>query len=139
MAVNLDNVALARRWFEEVWTQRRTATVHELVRADSVSHTDLGDLVGPEPFLAFHAAILQALPDLSVTMEAVVGDEDLVAIRWTAAGTHTGPYQGRPGTGRAVAFRGTTWIRYADGAMAEGWDHWNVTGLMQQLLGNAPG
>jgi len=31
-----ENVQVARRWFEEVWNQRRTETVHELLAADSV-------------------------------------------------------------------------------------------------------
>jgi hypothetical protein len=60
VASNPANVALARRWFEEVWGQRKTQVVHELLQADSVCHTDQGDLVGTQPFLAFHARILQA-------------------------------------------------------------------------------
>ena len=31
-----ENVAATRRWFEEVWNQRRVETIHELVAPDCV-------------------------------------------------------------------------------------------------------
>src|SRR5688500_10444557 len=46
-----ENVRLARRWFEEVWNQRRTETVYELLTADSLCRSETGPLRGPEPFL----------------------------------------------------------------------------------------
>ncbi len=137
MATDQANVALARRWFEEVWNQRRTETVHELVPPESVCHTDLGEMVGPQPFLAFHAQLLQALPDLKIVVEEAVGDGNSVAVRWLASGTHTGVFQGKPPTGTLVRFGGTTWIHYRDAKMVEGWDCWNITGLAQQLMGRA--
>ncbi len=33
-----ENVLLALRWFEEVWNQRRTETIDELLTDESVSH-----------------------------------------------------------------------------------------------------
>ena len=133
MASNPDSATLARRWFEEVWNQRRAETVDELLRPDSVCHTDGGDLVGPAPFLAFRAEILAALPDLHVAVEDVVADGDRVAVRWRATGTHTGPFAGKRATGQAVAFQGVTWIRCAGGKMVEGWDCFDRSGLIQRL------
>jgi steroid delta-isomerase-like uncharacterized protein len=138
MATALANVALARRWFDEVWNQKTPQVIHELVLPESVCHTDQGDLVGPEPFLAFRALMLEALPDLTLTVEDTLSEGDQVAVRWLATGTHTGPFQGKPPTSRAVRFRGVTWIRYRDGKMVEGWDCWNMAGVAQQLLGEAP-
>jgi hypothetical protein len=37
-----ENALLARRWFEEVWNQRRTDTIDELLTEESVSHSELG-------------------------------------------------------------------------------------------------
>src|SRR3954463_11103552 len=123
-----ESAALARRWFEEVWNQRRAGTVGELLRPDSVCHPDRGDMVGPAAFLAFREQMLRALPDLHVTVEDVVADGDRAAVRWDATGTHTGPFAGTPATGKAVAFHGVTWIRCAGGKLIEGWDCFDATG-----------
>jgi steroid delta-isomerase-like uncharacterized protein len=132
-----ENAALARRWFEEVWNQRRTATVHELLRPDSVGHLQSGDVVGPEPFLEVHAQLLQALPDLRVQVEDTVAQGDHVVVRWTATGTHQARGMGCDPAGTQVQFRGMTWIRYHDGKMVEGWDAWDLGGLMQKLRGQS--
>jgi predicted ester cyclase len=123
-----ENVQLVRHWFEEVWNRRRTETVYELLRPDSVGHTEHGDAVGPEPFLRIRAALLDALPDLRVTVEDALADGDNVVVRWSASGT---PRQGAPA--QPVEFRGITWVRLRDGTFVEGWDCWNSGGLAQQL------
>jgi steroid delta-isomerase-like uncharacterized protein len=137
MATDQANVALARRWFEEVWNRKDPQVVRELVLPDSICHTDQGDLIGPEPFLAFRALMLTAMPDLQLVVEDTLSDGDRVAVRWLATGTHTGEFQGQPPTGKVVRFGGTTWIRYQGGKMVEGWDCWNMGGLVQQLTGGA--
>jgi hypothetical protein len=46
------NLELFKRWFEEVWNQRRTATVTELFAPNGISHgvaEDGSDLIGPKP------------------------------------------------------------------------------------------
>lgn len=42
-------------------------------------------------------------------------------------------------TGKPVAFRGITWLRFANGRLAEGWDSWNQGRLMQELQAAANG
>ena len=132
-----NNVALARRWFEEVWNQRRTEVVHELLLPDSVGHLEGGDVVGPEPFLAVHAGLVQTLPDLRVHVEDTVAQGDQVVVRWSASGTHVGKGMGCEPTGARLKFRGMTWLRFRDGKMVEGWDAWDLDGLMQKLRGQA--
>jgi predicted ester cyclase len=100
-----DHVALARWWFEEVWNQRRTETVHELLRPDSVGHMQSGDVVGPEPFLEVHAELLKALPDLRIQVEDTLAQGDQVVVRWSASGTHRGKGMGCEPTGAQVRFR----------------------------------
>lgn len=53
-----------------------------------------------------------------------------MVVRWLATGTHTGPGLGLPPTGRSVRFRGITWIRTSGGKLLEGFDCWDVGGLM---------
>jgi hypothetical protein len=38
-----ENTAIVRRWFEELWNQRRLETINELLAPDAISY----DLAGP--------------------------------------------------------------------------------------------
>jgi steroid delta-isomerase-like uncharacterized protein len=132
--MSTENVALARRWFEEVWNGRRTDTIDELLTEESVSYSEAGPLRGPEEFKTrAHAVFLSAFPDLRLSVEGTVAEGDQVVVRWAATGTHAGDALGFPATGRPVAFRGMTWIRFRDGKMVEGQDSWNQAGLIQSL------
>lgn len=128
------NVGLALRWFEEVWNQRRTDTIDELLTDESVSYSESGPLRGKQQFKEqAHAVFLSAFPDLKITVEGAVAEGDEVVVRWSVRASHLGNGLGFPATGRAVSFRGMTWIRYRDGKMIEGWDCWNQAALIQSL------
>jgi steroid delta-isomerase-like uncharacterized protein len=128
------NVDLARRWFEEVWNQKRTDTIRELVAPDGTCQSEGGELRGPEAFITHaHTPLLNAFPDLHVEVLGTVSEEDQVVVRWSARGTHSGDGLGVAASGRRISFRGMTWIRYCDGKMAEGLDCWNQAALMQVL------
>jgi steroid delta-isomerase-like uncharacterized protein len=129
-----DNVGLALRWFEEVWNQRRTDTIDELLTEESVSYSESGPLRGKQEFKErAHAVFLSAFPDLKMTVEGTVAEGDEVVVRWSVRATHLGDGLGLAATGRAVSFRGMTWIRYRNGKMIEGCDCWNQAGLIQSL------
>jgi steroid delta-isomerase-like uncharacterized protein len=127
------NKAQAQRWFEEVWCKRRSEAIFEMLGPDTVGRTEMGDMVGPEPFAQVHAAFLAAFPDLRLVVESIATDQDLVAIRWSASGTHHGEFLGVPASNKHVHFKGTTWHRYQDGRLIEGWDDWNMDGLRRRL------
>lgn len=127
------NARLARKWFEEVWNERKDATVHELLDPNIVAFMEGGEVRAPEHFLAARAAVLGALPDMRVTVEAVVADDEQAVVRWSATGTHTGDGLGVAASRRQVTFRGTTWMVFSQGRIVRAWDSWNQGLLMQQL------
>jgi steroid delta-isomerase-like uncharacterized protein len=127
------NRAAARRWMEEVWNQRRTETIDELLPPHAVGHMEGGDVRGPEEFKRARAALLDAFPDVRVLVEDSVADGDHVVLRWRVTGTHRGAALGFPPTGRAVSFRGMTWMSFKNGVLVEGWDSWNQGALYQEL------
>jgi steroid delta-isomerase-like uncharacterized protein len=134
-----ENVSLAMRWFEEVWNQRRTDTIDELLTDESVSQSESGPLRGKQEFKErAHAVFLSAFPDLRMIVEGTVAEGNQVVVRWSATGTHLGDGLGFPATGRKISFRGMTWIRYLGGKMVEGMDCWNQAGLIQSLRSPEP-
>jgi steroid delta-isomerase-like uncharacterized protein len=122
---------LARRWFEEVWNLRRDETVRELLADGAVAHMEGGEAVGAESFLQARAALLGAFPDIRVTVEDVVSDDDRAVVRWSAGGRHSGGQLGIAASGRDVRFRGMTWMRFENGKIVEGWDAWNLGALLE--------
>ena len=128
------NAALARRWMDEVWNQRRTETVRELLTPTSQCRSETGVMTGPDEFLErAYGPMVAAFPDVRVTVEGTVSEADQVVVRWSATGTHAGEGIGLKPTGRRLTFRGMTWIRYENGKMMEGWDVWNQAGLFKAL------
>ena len=128
-----ENAALARRWFEEVWNQRRDETVTELLADPCEGHMEGGLVRGPRDFIAARAALLGAFPDIRVVVEGTIAEGDKVAVRWSAAGTHRGDQLGLKASGRPISFRGISWMRFDGGRVVEGWDSWNLGKLMSEL------
>jgi steroid delta-isomerase-like uncharacterized protein len=125
---------LARRWFEEVWNQRRDETVEELLSPTCagfmVGHGEVG---GAEQFKAIRARFLEAFPDLYLHVEDVVTEGEKAVVRWVARATHGGHGLGVAPTGNSCEFRGLTWMEFQGGKLHRGWDAWDLGGLMQQL------
>lgn len=128
------NAALARRWFFEVWNQRREATVNELLAPDAAGHLEGGlEVRGPAEFHPVRAALLGAFPDFEVQVDQIISEGDDVVVRWSAKGTHRGESLGFPASNRQAGFRGITWLRFKDGKIVEGWDAWNQGRMIQEL------
>jgi steroid delta-isomerase-like uncharacterized protein len=128
-----ENREFARRWMNEIWNERRDETVEELMAPDAIGHVESGEVIGREPFLAYRAALLNAFPDLRITVEDTLADDESVVVRWRVNGTHQGDGLGVPPTGRGVSISGMTWFRVRDGRAVEGWDSWNMGGLIESL------
>jgi predicted ester cyclase len=89
----------------------------------------LDDVVAPDCVLAPNGTIddlkqaigasRAALPDLTVTVDETIAQEDKIAYRWTMRGTHQGDYQGLAATGKPVTFTGITMLRVRDGKVIE--------------------
>ena len=130
---------IALRWFNEVWNERKSETIYELLASDSIGHQESNlDIVGPEPFAKFHQTFLETLPDLQVEVMDTIAEAAKVCVHWRFTGTHAGAGLGLQPTGRQVRMRGMTWFRIEDGKIVEGWDAWNQQALFAMLSGQVP-
>jgi steroid delta-isomerase-like uncharacterized protein len=130
------NKQLARRWFEEVWNQRKESAIDSMLTPGCRIHgLGGGDetLVGPEGFKTFHRSFCGAFPDLRVTVDDIVTEGDRVAIRWTATMTHLGDGLGFSPSGKKVSMEGSTFGVIKDGKIDEGWNQMDITGLFAKL------
>jgi predicted SnoaL-like aldol condensation-catalyzing enzyme len=112
------NEDIIRRWFQEVWNERKVATIEELTIPDLIGHHEMATSRRREDFVEFHANILALVPDIRVEVEDVLADENTAVARWRFSGTAAA-------SGEPVAFSGISWVRIVDGRIVEGWDRWN--------------
>ena len=130
-----ENKALVRRFYDEVWNGGDVAFAHEVFAEDYVRH-DLRPteaLPGPAGQQKIAADFRAAFPDLTMTLDLLLAEGDLVAARWTARGTNTGAWGGQGPTGRAVEFCGVNIWRLRDGKAVEIWNHRDDLGLLMQV------
>jgi steroid delta-isomerase-like uncharacterized protein len=129
------NKELVRRFYEEVWA-RGNVDVADEVFADEYERHDFraGEPApGAEGQKAIASAFRAAFPELTWEIDFLLGDGDFVVGRWTASGTHLGPWAGVEPTGRPMRFSGINVFRFSDGKVVEIWNHRDDLGLMQQL------
>jgi SnoaL-like polyketide cyclase len=85
-------VQLMRRWFQEVWNEGKTESIHEFLAPDAIGIGELEDgrpLRGPAEFVPFVERIRGAFLDINSVVEDAFGAEDKVVLRWSATMTHS--------------------------------------------------
>ena len=76
----------------------------------------------------------RAFPDMKVTIEDSVVGDNIVAVRAHWRGTQTGPFMGRPPSGKVVEFAGMVMWRFnADGAINRRWTQLDTASVFKQI------
>lgn len=127
------NRALATRWFEEVWNERRDETIDELIAEGGIANLEGGPPADREQLKTVRAGLLDAISDLRVTVVDTLAYGNDVVVRWRLRGTHDGPGLGFPASGRSVDASGMTWLKFENGRIVEGWDSWNREAFLAAL------
>ena len=131
-AGTVDNVRTARRVFLENMAQGRSDRNGEIYGPGFVAHGASANYSLEEDSrstTAWH----EAMPDLKVTIERTVAQQDLVAVHWKVVGTNTVAAGGMPGKGARVGVEGMSFFRFAAGRIVEEWTVVDVAELRKQL------
>jgi predicted ester cyclase len=87
-------------------------------------------------YVGFMRGVLcAAMTRMDMTFTRVVAEADLVAVDYTNAMTHSGPFLGLPATGRRVMGTGQFMRQVKHGKVTAEWQTTNMAGLMAQLGG----
>ena len=129
-----DNIALVRRFFEEMCNGRRLDLAGDLFAANCVFHDpQIPGVVGPKA-IAETVKVYQTGVEGHWTIEEIFGSpDDRVTVRWTGSGVHTGDVMGIPPTGKAIRVDAISVFRIAGGKIVESWEVWDTLGFLQQL------
>jgi predicted ester cyclase len=77
----------------------------------------------------------RAFAGFRFTIEDMVVEGDLVAVRLALSGTHRGQWQDIPATGMEVHVTAMMFLRFADGQVVEIWEDYDEHGMRKQLVG----
>ncbi len=131
------NKQLVRRWFEEVWNNKHADLIDEMmapvVRGYGLKNKPDGVMESSDHFKKFHAGFLQAVPDIQISVEDTIAEQDKVAARCRVTGTHTGEGLGVPASGKRIDFTGTVFIRIENRKIVEGWNNFDFHVMFQQI------
>lgn len=130
-----ENKDVVRRFIEESFNEGRTEVIEELVDEEFVGYESAQPepLRGPEGLRRTVEIYRSAFPDIEFTIHHLLAEDDWVAARWTASGTHEGEVMGIEPTGRRVENDGMEFDRVRDGKVVEGYVVWDALGMLRQL------
>jgi steroid delta-isomerase-like uncharacterized protein len=129
------NKELIRDWFEEVWNEGNESAIDEM-RTPDVLAFGLGESDEPAraaEFKVFYHRMRAAIPDLHVSVEDVIAEDDKVVARFSLEGTHCGAKLGVEATGKHVHVDGLIMARVLDGKIAETWTQFDKLALLKQV------
>jgi steroid delta-isomerase-like uncharacterized protein len=89
---------------------------------------------GPEAIRRTMRRYLLAFPDLTITADDVIIQDDCVALAWTLSGHHRGLLLNIPATGRLVQVRGVSIMNIdATGHITRLQRIWDLAGLLRAI------
>ena len=134
-----DNKEKVRRIVEEAINKGEMDVVNEAISEKYVYHVPGNEVIGPDGFKLYIAMMRAALPDLKMTINAMIAEGDLVASRFTVSGTHHGDFMGVAPTGNKVTISEAIFIRFEGGKEVEAWPYADTLSIYQQLGASPPG
>ena len=124
--------AIVDGFFTEVWLRKDLAQLEKLAD-DVVVHNVDAVARGREAWKRTFLPFFEGFPDLELSIEFMVAEGDMVALRWTATGTHDGEFRGIPATGRRINVTGIAVYRVSGGRIVEIWSQPDLLGLLRQI------
>jgi ketosteroid isomerase-like protein len=125
---------IARRVFEDLWNGGNLDSAIDIYAPNSTLHAPNGSKTLPfyptwwrdDVFPEIH----DSFPDLELTIDHILAEEDLVAVHYSARGTFendTTTPSDSPlyATGEEATWDGLTLYRFEDGRIAEVWWYWD--------------
>lgn len=128
------NKEIIRRYIDEVWNGQQFALIDEILAPDLVCHEPDGtDVQGNQRFRQVIPMLRKAFPDLHLTIEELVAQEDRVAFQLTIRGTHEGEFAGIAPTHKRVTATEMFIMRLSGERIVEYWYVRDQAGLIRQL------
>src|SRR5579864_4126850 len=122
------NKVCIRNLIGEVINAGRLDLCDRFLAVDRVDHQDYGlppgAADGHEGFKRVLGVFRDAFPDLTLTIDFIVADDDKLVAYVTTTGTHLGAFMGAPPTGKRFKAQGADIFAFNDAGLVS--DHWGA-------------
>ena len=112
-----ENKALVRSLFEAI-NAGNLARIYEVFAADFVDRSTAEQVPGPDGVQQYFTRLRAALPDLYITIDDLIAEDEKVVVRTTWRGT----YEGSSSAGRQVARTMIQMFRIVNNKIQEEWN-----------------
>jgi steroid delta-isomerase-like uncharacterized protein len=127
------NKALTRQFMERAFNQGDLTIVDDALAPQGIDHQEPLGTDFAKHLKEAITMLRTAFPDLHFEIHDMLAESEIIAFRSTMTGTHRGPFQGIPPTGKQISVAHMHFVRYVNGKTADLWHVWDVAGLMRQL------
>ena len=131
----LENEAVVKRWWEELWNQGNLAVADEIVAPSFTDHDPASPWVPPgidgcKTLVSGYRAVF---PDIHFTIESQVASGDRIVSHWRCRGTHKGELMGIAATGKTIEVEGISILHLENGRIRHQTTVWDALGLLRQI------
>jgi len=133
------NIALVRRWYEDVLNQRDLDVIDDILAPDYVRYRagiPFANEAGTDDDVQWVEMVLSEFPDVAFSIEDIFADGDKVAVRSITSGTQMGPMVdmgNAPASQRQMERENVAIWRVACGKLSEQWIVQDNLGMLRQL------
>ena len=131
-----DNKQVVRRFLDQAWNQNNLCIVDELLHPAFCRH------VATEPYLFSREAQRQniirfheAFPDLKLTIEEIIAEQDMIVYRGLLRGTQLHEFRNVDPTRKQILLMVIGIVRVENGLIVEQWGGVNELDLLEQIDG----
>jgi len=128
------NKAVVYRYFHEIMNEANSATIDEIISPNFLftipTHGPAKGPAGEKEEVRF---LHTAFPDVHFSIEDAFADDQRVAVRWVARGTHLGDFMGIPPSGKRFWIDGMGSYRVLDGQLVENMVNEDSLNLLIQI------
>jgi steroid delta-isomerase-like uncharacterized protein len=125
---------ITRQFFEQAWSKANFDGIDELIDSHALFH--IRNQTVPMSAQETRRVISiwhDSFPDFGFSIEAMVAERDLVAVRLILSGTHQGKWKDIPATGRHIRVTAMMFLRFENGKLVEIWEDFDELGMHRQL------
>ena len=130
-----ENKAIIRRFYDEVMRQGRVQVLDEIMDPDFVDHGEalFGSPRGRDVLAQAIAGSHSILTGLSVNLEDIIAEGEMVGVRGTMRCVHQGTFLGVAGTGHELSWKGLAMFRIVNGKIVERWFNSDSISILRQM------
>lgn len=126
------NKDIVRNFFEETYEKKNYQYVRDFFAADYFEHR-IGGARTNEECIDIIKGAENIFPDLSIKIEDIIAENDLVAVRLTFNATHKDVFLGIKATDKNITWEAMEFFRIKDGKVTLTWGSWPLHDMVTLL------